>query len=39
MLVLLSDGEKIKDFGVNDNTCEVWVILESGEMFSFFLNK
>ena len=36
---LANEGDKIKDFGINDNTGELWVTMESGKVFGFFPNK
>ena len=36
---LANEDDKINDFGINDNTGELWVIMGSGEIFGFFPNK
>jgi hypothetical protein len=36
---LVNGGDEIADFGINDNTGELWVTMESGKTFGFFPNK
>ena len=35
---LVNEGDKIKDFGINNKTGEIWAVMESGELFEYLPN-
>ena len=36
--LIANEGDTVKDFGINENTNELYIILESGKAFGFFPN-